>query len=374
MSVVTETYNLPLNDIIRQIRKQRIVEARQVVAYCLRLLADLSFPVIGSILGGRDHTTAMHSCSKIAQKIEENEKFRLKMESILGVIRNPEDLGLLKHLQSELEEGPIEESVKISEEPEEPLIYKTKEEDKEDIVVEKEVKNYIIPKNLDISDREKNILTHYRQGMSLNELSRLMGVTRERIRQIAFKAMLKEVGIKIKAGYEIDINEYMKGEKITHELSRYSIPWEKKSEMLIEYLPKTSSYLSVAKFAKDMGISTKTLNQAFPEVTEVIEKNFQEKKNRWSRFYTRCRGCGTTKIPHIRQGYCEQCVGVRRGKRRESIFKENNICGVCSIERGSAILKYGRDLYIMKNGRVLCRGCFLQLTGRKLSESRRDRI
>jgi len=40
-------------------------------------------------------------------------------------------------------------------------------------------------------------------------------VTRERIRQIITKAILKEIGTKVQEGFEINIEEFFKGEKVS---------------------------------------------------------------------------------------------------------------------------------------------------------------
>jgi hypothetical protein len=51
-----------------------------------------------------------------------------------------------------------------------------------------------------------------------------------------------------------------------------------------------------------------------------------------------------------------------------------NVCGKCGISRSDAVRKYGRDFYITKSQQVLCRHCFLEITGKKLGHSRTRRI
>jgi chromosomal replication initiator protein len=41
-----------------------------------------SFPSIGSELGGRDHTTAMHAYEKISNQVVDDEKLQQDIESI----------------------------------------------------------------------------------------------------------------------------------------------------------------------------------------------------------------------------------------------------------------------------------------------------
>ena len=51
-------------------RKKEIVKPRQVVMFLLREELKSSFPFIGTKMGGRDHTTAIHACEKIKKEIE----------------------------------------------------------------------------------------------------------------------------------------------------------------------------------------------------------------------------------------------------------------------------------------------------------------
>ena len=48
-------------------RRQPLVRARQTAMYLCRELTDLSLPKIGRAFGGRDHTTVLHACRKIAE-------------------------------------------------------------------------------------------------------------------------------------------------------------------------------------------------------------------------------------------------------------------------------------------------------------------
>ncbi len=57
-------------------RAQKIAAARHVAMYLLKQDLHLSLPQIGGALGGRDHTTAMYGCEKIAEEIEVNDQLR----------------------------------------------------------------------------------------------------------------------------------------------------------------------------------------------------------------------------------------------------------------------------------------------------------
>jgi len=57
-------------------RSKDVALPRQVAMYLLREELSCSFPQIGRILGGRDHTTIIYGCGKITAGIEENDQLR----------------------------------------------------------------------------------------------------------------------------------------------------------------------------------------------------------------------------------------------------------------------------------------------------------
>jgi chromosomal replication initiator protein len=77
-------YNLVHKDLTGQSRKKELVWPRQVAIYLIREELNTSYPAIGAEMGGRDHTTAMHSYNKIYQEVKEkgNEKIKQELESI----------------------------------------------------------------------------------------------------------------------------------------------------------------------------------------------------------------------------------------------------------------------------------------------------
>ncbi|MCX6764923.1 MAG: hypothetical protein NT148_00035 [Candidatus Nealsonbacteria bacterium] len=80
---VAEFYDLREKDILDASRKKEIVKPRQIAMYLLRDQLKCSFPFIGRKFRGKDHTTAIHSCKKIAFEIE-NDK---KLEEEVNLIR-----------------------------------------------------------------------------------------------------------------------------------------------------------------------------------------------------------------------------------------------------------------------------------------------
>ncbi|MGD8500727.1 MAG: chromosomal replication initiator protein DnaA [Phycisphaerales bacterium] len=67
IEVVTGHFDVRLADLQSKKRSQSITEPRQICMYLARNLTRHSLEEIGGHLGGRDHTTVMHACSKISQ-------------------------------------------------------------------------------------------------------------------------------------------------------------------------------------------------------------------------------------------------------------------------------------------------------------------
>lgn len=79
----TATYfDLQPDDITGIKRDKEIVVPRQIAMYLMRHELSLSFPKIAACVGGRDHTTAMHSVSKIEKLIEADEGLRGEINAI----------------------------------------------------------------------------------------------------------------------------------------------------------------------------------------------------------------------------------------------------------------------------------------------------
>ena len=83
--VVADHYNLTVDDLNGRRRTKNIVVPRQIAMYiCRKVLPDLSLPQVGIAFGGRDHTTVMHSCDKIAGELEYDNRLQ---DSILDLER-----------------------------------------------------------------------------------------------------------------------------------------------------------------------------------------------------------------------------------------------------------------------------------------------
>ncbi len=72
VSKVAEFYGIDEDSIYEKTRRREVVRPRQIIMYLLREDFSVSYPTIGTKLGGRDHTTVIHSCEKIKREVVDN--------------------------------------------------------------------------------------------------------------------------------------------------------------------------------------------------------------------------------------------------------------------------------------------------------------
>jgi chromosomal replication initiator protein len=71
ISVTAECFNITVDQLKSANRSRHLVTARQICMYLCRELTDASLPAISSALGGRHHSTAIHSVEKIRELMKE---------------------------------------------------------------------------------------------------------------------------------------------------------------------------------------------------------------------------------------------------------------------------------------------------------------
>jgi len=79
---VADTYGLTMERLLGRDRSRQIALPRQIAMYLLREEANVSLPQIGEALGGRDHTTIMYGCDKIADLMERDHSLRRQVLDI----------------------------------------------------------------------------------------------------------------------------------------------------------------------------------------------------------------------------------------------------------------------------------------------------
>jgi chromosomal replication initiator protein len=83
---IAQYYEVAEKSIYEKTRKKEVVKPRQIIMYILREEFAVSYPSIGEKLGGRDHTTVIHSCEKIKEEIKTNNALESELEHIRTLI------------------------------------------------------------------------------------------------------------------------------------------------------------------------------------------------------------------------------------------------------------------------------------------------
>jgi len=86
LKVVAGFYNIEEDSMCKKTRQKEVVRPRQVAMYLLREDFNISYPTIGQKMGGRDHTTVIHSYEKIKEEIKINPMLTEELEQIRSMI------------------------------------------------------------------------------------------------------------------------------------------------------------------------------------------------------------------------------------------------------------------------------------------------
>lgn len=82
VKIVSDYYNLDERVIYEKTRRKEIVRARQIIMFVLREDFNESYPAIGAKLGGKDHTTVIHSYEKIKHDLSNDPHLLKEIEDI----------------------------------------------------------------------------------------------------------------------------------------------------------------------------------------------------------------------------------------------------------------------------------------------------
>jgi chromosomal replication initiator protein len=87
LRVVAEKYSLTLSDLKGRKKTQTIVFPRQLCMYIIRQITEYSTTEIGQAIGGRDHTTVMHSCNIIEERIRSDPTMESIIQNLIRMIK-----------------------------------------------------------------------------------------------------------------------------------------------------------------------------------------------------------------------------------------------------------------------------------------------
>jgi chromosomal replication initiator protein len=82
VKTIANFYGVEESSIYEKTRRKEVVRPRQVIMFLLREDFRISFPAIGEKLGGRDHTTVIHSCDKIKDDLRSDSVLNQELHQI----------------------------------------------------------------------------------------------------------------------------------------------------------------------------------------------------------------------------------------------------------------------------------------------------
>jgi chromosomal replication initiator protein len=86
LKAISNFYDIEEAMITDKTRKQEVVKPRQIAMYILREDYNISYPAIGQKMGGRDHTTVIHSCDKIKNDLKTNNQLLQEVNQIRAML------------------------------------------------------------------------------------------------------------------------------------------------------------------------------------------------------------------------------------------------------------------------------------------------
>ena len=81
--VVAEYYKIKVSDLLSKRRSRSVARPRQMAMSLSKELTNHSLPEIGDAFGGRDHTTILHGCRKVAELRESDTDIREDYQNLL---------------------------------------------------------------------------------------------------------------------------------------------------------------------------------------------------------------------------------------------------------------------------------------------------
>lgn len=87
IKTIADYYDVEEDSIYQKTRRKEVVKPRQLIMYILREDFHISYPTIGEKLGGRDHTTVIHSCEKIKTEVKSDSLLAQEITQIRTLLK-----------------------------------------------------------------------------------------------------------------------------------------------------------------------------------------------------------------------------------------------------------------------------------------------
>lgn len=80
--LVANHYQVTVEDLLGSCRTRDLVHPRHILMYLLKHEVGMTYPLIGKVIGGRDHTTIMHGVEKITTELKKDSTLLSDLQSI----------------------------------------------------------------------------------------------------------------------------------------------------------------------------------------------------------------------------------------------------------------------------------------------------
>jgi chromosomal replication initiator protein len=93
---VALVFGVTVDRMLGRDRSREVALPRQIAMFLLREEANISLPQIGEALGGRDHTTVMYGCEKVAGMLEQDDRLRRQVIEIREQLYGPSQMHMAR--------------------------------------------------------------------------------------------------------------------------------------------------------------------------------------------------------------------------------------------------------------------------------------
>lgn len=82
LHIVVEHFGITVEELKSKTRQRRICFPRQIVIYLVHKTTSMSLKDIGSLVGGKDHTTAIYAREAVMNLMDSDEEIRIEIEEL----------------------------------------------------------------------------------------------------------------------------------------------------------------------------------------------------------------------------------------------------------------------------------------------------
>jgi len=86
LTTVAEAYGVRPDAMCGRRRTHSVVQPRQIAMYLLRQFTELSLTEVGALFGGRDHTTVIYACERVAERLNIDPVFSDKLNGLISTL------------------------------------------------------------------------------------------------------------------------------------------------------------------------------------------------------------------------------------------------------------------------------------------------